>query len=51
MKLFDCYENVIIEHNHFKERLRLLEMYREKLNQEMSNLTEIIETKKNNNSN
>lgn len=46
MKLFDCYENIIIEHNHFKERLRLLETYREKLNREMTDLTEIIEIQK-----
>lgn len=46
MKIFDCYENIIVEHNHFKERLRLLEIYIEKLNLEMANLTEIIEIQK-----
>lgn len=46
MKIFDCYENIIIEHNHFKERLRLLETYNEKLTQEISDLIGIIEIQK-----
>lgn len=46
MKMFDCYENIIVEHNHSEERLRLLKKYNEELNKEMTNLTEIIEIQK-----
>ena len=46
MKIFDCYENIIVEHNRFKERLSLLETYREKINHEMTDLTGIIEIQK-----
>lgn len=46
MKLFDCYENIIIEKNHFEERLRILEKYKDEINNEILNITEITEIQK-----
>ena len=44
MKMFDCYEKILAENKHCKQRIRLLEKYQETINLEINNLIETIDT-------
>lgn len=42
MKMFDCYEKILAENKHCKQRIRLLEKYQENINLELNNLIETV---------
>jgi len=41
--MFDCYEKIITENKHCKQRIRLLEKYQKNINEEINNLIETID--------
>lgn len=43
MKIFDCYEKILKENKHCKQRIRLLEKYQENINEEINNLIETVD--------
>lgn len=44
MKMFDCYEKILAENKHCKQRIRLLEKYQKDINNEINNLIETVDT-------
>ena len=44
MKMFDCYEKILTENKHCKQRIRLLEKYQADINVEINNLIDIVDT-------